>query len=205
MPDWRALGSCQKGSAGVGLATALLDTGVRMLLCAFEKTDYCAVDVDFNLAGRMTGLGCWSAQRRRRARRQEQLRTYPFFYQHGALVVRQAERLSKIARRAADTAAQGFRDKAILMGFPGRSRSWHRVHTHQFAQYFGAGGVWIFETGCVAETPDYDTRPKLIGAPRPPALGYRALVQEYSETDAAAGAGSLQDFHNEVEQMSEAA
>ena len=74
--------------------------GVRKLLCAFEKTDYCAVDVDFNLAGRMTGLGCWSAQRRRRARRQEQLRTYPFFYQHGALVVRQAERLSKIARRA---------------------------------------------------------------------------------------------------------
>ncbi len=58
-----------------------------------------------------------------------------------------AERFSKIAGRAADTAAQWFRDKAIPMGIAKPFKILARAHTHQYAQYFGDGGVWIFETG----------------------------------------------------------
>jgi hypothetical protein len=183
MPDWRALGWCQKGSAGVGLATALLDTGVRMLLCAFEILTSGRVDGEFNLAdpNDRPAAGLPNVEIAPAVR--NGFATYPFFSQHGALIVSRAERFSKIAGRAGDTAAQWFCDKAIPMGIAKPFKILAQAHTHQYAQYLGDGSVWIFETGCLAETPDYDAGPKLMGAPRPPALGYMTLVQENGETD----------------------
>ncbi len=84
---------------------------------------------------------------------------YSFFYQHGDLIVSHAERFSIIAGKAADQSARWFRDKAIPMGIVQPFNVLAQSHTHQYAQYYGDGGVWMFETGCLAATPDYDGNP----------------------------------------------
>jgi predicted phosphodiesterase len=108
---------------------------------------------------------------------------YSFFYQHNDLIVSHAERFSKIAGKAADVAAQWFRDKAVPMGLAKPFRVLAQAHTHQAGKFFGDGGIWMFEAGCLASTPDYDADPKLNGAQRPPIRGYTVFYQENGVTD----------------------
>jgi len=93
------------------------------------------------------------------------------------------EKLTSVRNgRADDTAAPCFRDKAIPMG-TARPLKVLAPGTRPSVRTVLRDSVCIFETGCLAETPEYDAGPKLMGAPRPPALGDLTLVQEDGETN----------------------
>ncbi len=107
--------------------------------------------------------------------------SYHHIAQVGDVVFSHAEKFSIIAGKATADVNLYCQKKYLPMGILKPYKVLIQAHTHSAARFYGDFGVLCIENGCLAQIPDYDGNPRLMG--REPILGYTLLTQQNGITD----------------------